>query len=95
MLEFIIGLLLILIGLLLIPYGDIKSVSENKKTILATISFSSLLIGILLFTGSVQERTISTTYKKALKDNPYEMVIRYELKDSIIIPVDTVYTLKK
>ena len=36
--------------------------------------------------------TIENTYEKELKEgNPYEMVIQYELKDSVYISVDTIF----
>ena len=39
---------------------------------------------------------IEVAHKKALiEGNPYELVIQYELKDSVYTPVDTVFYKKE
>ena len=62
--------------------------------------------GFLLFLGVITTALVITLtqpvidtakkdiYQKALLNNPYEMKIQYEYKDSLLVPVDTVFYLK-
>jgi len=49
-----------------------------------------LLFAAIVTIADVREKT----YHKALIDNPYKMEVRYELKDSVYIPIDTLYIYK-
>ena len=64
---------------------------DNHADILVYLC-SSLIIGFILIISHFQEKE---TAIKALKgNNPYTMEIRYELKDSVYVPVDTIYIKK-
>ena len=59
------------------------------------ITYNRVIIGIIVFLFFIaflfgiiasQLRTEELTYKKVLvEDNPYEMIIKYELQDSVLI----------
>ena len=94
MVGMIIGGILLFIGVVLIPYTDIVVKSEDKKTTIAVIIFNILILSNVFLSFGTIEVTKKETYIKCLKyKNPYEMVVKYELRDSILTPVDTVYTL--
>lgn len=57
-----------------------------------------LLMGLIFMipthNDTVKEK-VNAAYKEVLvKDNPYKMVIQYELKDSVYVPADTIFVLK-
>ncbi len=99
MIGLMIGLVLIFIGyILLITTGtkvdtDSNRISYNKYVLalIVIIFISSFLLGV----GGMGNYTKEQTFEKALKgQNPYEMHIQYEITDSTVHPVDTVYRLK-
>jgi uncharacterized membrane protein YeiB len=77
----IIGFIALFIALIL---------NENQRIdVLIIISLILLPSGCMLLSSILTEKG---NYIQALKgNNPYKMEIRYELKDSIYIPVDTLY----
>ena len=80
---------LLIFGLFLIVIA-ISSDVIGAKIVLGF--FGVLFTGIAMYFlgGSDGEKL---AYKESLKgNNPYKMEIRYELQDSIYIPIDTVFT---
>ena len=83
-----IGLLIIIVG-----FGVIAS-SENN-TLIFILGMLIIVAGTVLFTTNLLNIENVTEKETAIKclqgNNPYKMEIRYELKDSIYIPKDTVF----
>ena len=94
---FIIGMVMmgILWAMLVVGY---KNEVNNRFSYPSwiVVPFMLLIMGACVFiTMGVTKIEIKNSYENSLKgNNPYEMVIRYELKDSLIYPVDTIFILK-
>lgn len=54
----------------------------------------SALIAIMFFLGGYMKSEKDTAITCLKDKNPYKMEIRYELKDSIYVPKDTIYIKK-
>lgn len=52
------------------------------------------LIAVMFFLGGYMKSEKDTAIKCSKDNNPYKMEIRYELKDSIYVPKDTIYIKK-
>ena len=85
----IIGALLLLGGLM--AYFIIKLDERNSFF----VSMLVALIAAMSFLGGYMLSQKETAIKCLNDNNPYKMEIRYELKDSIYVPKDTIYSLKK
>ena len=83
-----VGITLFVIGLaVLIYYIIISKDSYSPILIFIVLAISG---GITILAAELNEQD---TAVKCLKGhNPYKMDIRYELKDSVYTPIDTVYT---
>ena len=55
----------------------------------------SSLIAVMFFLGGYLKSEKDTAVKCLQDKNPYKMEIRYELKDSVYVPKDTIYIRKK
>ncbi len=55
----------------------------------------SSLIAIMFLLGGYMKSEKDTAIKCLKGNNPYKMEIRYELKDSVYVPKDTIYIRKK
>ena len=55
----------------------------------------SALIATMFFLGGYTISQKDTAIKCLNDKNPYKMEIVYELKDSVYVPKDTIYSLKK
>jgi len=77
---------LILIIILLSCIATLAFVKINRFIVL--LMCTSVLVNIL----TLMDYTTKETYQKALTNNPYEMVILYDIEKQ---PVDTIYKLKK
>ena len=55
----------------------------------------STLIAVMFFLGGYLKSEKDTAVKCLQDKNPYKMEIRYELKDSVYVPKDTIYIRKK
>lgn len=55
----------------------------------------SALIVVMFFLGGYMMSEKDTAIKCLQDKNPYKMEIVYELKDSVYVPKDTIYSLKK
>lgn len=67
----------------------------TKKDFYCIIFYLILVAGAVMITlipYKVESNTEKETAIKCLKgNNPYKMEIQYELKDSMYIPIDTIY----
>jgi len=54
-----------------------------------------LVVWVMLLMFSIMRLTKRETQKQALDYNPYKKVILYELRDSVVIAVDSIYVLKE
>ncbi len=94
MVGMIIGGVLLFVGVVLIPYTDVFIESENKRTAAMLIILGILIFSNLFFATGTNKVTRKSTYINCLRHgNRYKINVRYELRDSTIIPVDTVFTL--
>lgn len=72
--------------LILIIYASIR---DAKYSFIVVVLTSIIVVSTIL----LLDEAIKETAVKCLKGhNPYKMDIKYELKDSVYIPIDTVYT---
>lgn len=70
--------------------------AEHKSRIKALIYAIILLISFTVIMIGFEEMTEKRIAKKFLKgEKPYRMEIRYEIRDSIVTSVDTVYIKKE
>lgn len=67
-------------------------VSEDSFSSSVLVLLILTLWGTLLLTEYVVEKEVAIECLKG--NNPYKMEIRYELKDSVFVPIDTVYIKK-
>ena len=84
----------IIIGLLLICGLMIYSIINLDRESNGFVCVFSALIAVMFFLGGYMMSENDTTIKCLNDNNPYKMEIRYELKDSIYVPKDTIYVLK-
>ena len=82
------GIILLVIGLAILSYYIITS-KDDHSPILVFIMFIIVCASLMLVTKTEEQNTAVRCLKG---HNPYKMVIKYELKDSVYIPIDTVYT---
>lgn len=54
----------------------------------------SAITALMFFLGGYMKSEKDTAIKCSKDENPYKMEIRYELKDSIYVPKDTIYIKK-
>lgn len=93
---FIFAIVLFLISWVSIPVIDLIPKNKDVRTSAMVALFAIMPFSVLFLIISVTMDTEKDTAIKCLKNNnPYEMHIRYEIRDSTVIPVDTVYILKK
>lgn len=60
----------------------------------AVVCVLSALIAIMFYLSGYVMSEKDTAIKCLKDNNPYKMEIRYELKDSVYVPKDTIYVLK-
>ncbi len=85
----------IIIGLLLICGLMIYSIINLDRESNGFVCVFSALIAVMFFLGGYMMSENDTAIKCLQDKNPYKMEIVYELKDSVYIPKDTIYILKK
>jgi len=83
----ILGLIIMIISYIII--GIFISDLNNTTTIILVLCLIALVIGVTMTTYSTTKEEIAIECLKG--NNPYKMKIKYELKDSIYIPSDTIY----
>ena len=84
---FFVGLIILIIGWIVIYTSD-KIYTDILGFILTMIGGALLGIAIDKMESDVEKETAIECLKG---NNPYKMEIQYELKDSVYIPVDTIY----
>ena len=84
----------IIIGLLLICGLMIYSIINLDRESNGFVCVFSALIAVMFFLGGYMMSENDTAIKCLQDKNPYKMEIRYELKDSVYVPKDTIYVLK-
>lgn len=90
---FELGCVLSLLGVLsLISYYKINNNSPYKEGVLIMV-LMFLLLGTNCISVYINTEVISIQCLKG--NNPYKEQIIYEWRDSIQVPVDTIYSLKK
>ena len=85
----IIGALLLLGGLIAYSIINLDEMDSFFLSILSAI------IAVMFFIGGYMMSENDTAIKCLQDKNPYKMEIRYELKDSVYVPKDTIYIRKK
>ena len=85
----------IIIGLLLICGLMIYSIINLDRESNGFVCVFSALIAVMFFLGGYMMSENDTAIKCLQDKNPYKMEIRYELKDSVYVPKDTIYIRKK
>ena len=86
----IIGIILSIIGFALLLFIVLLDDDETFLGFLGLVMYTAGLF--FLFTFLSTKETAIECHKG---NNPYKQQIVYELQDSIQIPVDTIYSLKK
>ena len=71
-------------------YSIVNS-DERDGFFLCTLS---AIAALMFFLGGYMKSEKDTAIKCLNDNNPYKMEIRYELKDSIYVPKDTIYIKK-
>jgi len=83
---------LVITFLAILVYWDIRA---DKNTFHAPVLFIMYLFTISLAGMVFEEKGIKEGAIETLKNkSPYKMEIRYELKDSTYVPIDTIFTKK-
>ena len=88
---------MLILGIILIAVALIGTLiyirnSEEDYSLLVLFLIIVMFWGTTFLMENVQEKE---TAIECLKDNnPYRMEIRYELQDSVYVPIDTVYIKK-
>ena len=97
MVGIIIGFALVIMAFILIikldESNDLDRFEYTNNALMTIVVAFGLAISSFIFgtTDHIEERT----YKKCLDgQNPYEKVIYYDIRDSVLIAVDSVYILK-
>lgn len=85
----------IIIGVLLLCGLAAYSIINLDRESNGFVCVISSLIAVMFFLGGYLKSEKDTAIKCLKDKNPYKMEIRYELKDSIYVPKDTIYSLKK
>lgn len=84
------GIILSIIGFVIILVIILSDDDANTIGFLGLVMYTAGLLFLFSFLST--RKTAIECYEG---NNPYKQQIVYELKDSIQIPVDTIYSLKK
>lgn len=85
---------MLVIGIILLVIAVVGAciwaiLSKDDDSVIVVILVAIAMLGGLLLAGEIQEE--ATAIECLKENNPYKMEIRYELQDSIYVPVDTIY----
>jgi hypothetical protein len=86
----VLGIILFIIGiisLLILKFNN--KISKGKVFLLLFIAFIDIALGMLVIEEVIIEKR--TAIQCFRGKNPYKMEIRYEKKDSLYVPKDTVF----
>ena len=84
----------LIIGALLLGGLMVYSINNLDEMDSFFVSIFSAIIAVMFFLGGYMKSEKDTAIKCSKDNNPYKMEIRYELKDSIYVPTDTIYIKK-
>ena len=85
----------LIIGVLLLCGLAAYSIINLDRESNGFVCVFSALIAVMFFLGGYMMSENDTAIKCLQDKNPYKMEIRYELKDSVYVPKDTIYIRKK
>ena len=85
----------LIIGVLLLCGLAAYSIINLDRESNGFVCVFSALIAVMFFLGGYLKSENDTAIKCLQDKNPYKMEIRYELKDSVYVPKDTIYIRKK
>jgi hypothetical protein len=86
------GILFVVLGVLWL-YAYIKIDDDLYREVILSLAITSLLVGAIVITTYITKEVTAIECLKG--NNPYKEQIVYEWQDSIQVPVDTIYSLKK
>ena len=86
--------ILLIIGALLLGWLIVYSIINLDDGGSFFVPMLVALIAAMFFLGGYLKSEKDTAIKCSKDNNPYKMEIRYELKDSIYVPTDTIYIKK-
>ena len=84
----------LIIGALLLCGVMVYSIVNLDEMDSFFVSILSAITALMFFLGGYMKSEKDTAIKCSNDNNPYKMEIRYELKDSIYVPKDTIYIKK-
>lgn len=84
----------LIIGALLLGGVMIYSIVNLDEMDSFFVCILSAITALMFFLGGYMKSEKDTAIKCSKDENPYKMEIRYELKDSIYVPKDTIYIKK-
>ena len=84
----------LIIGVLLLGGVMIYSIVNLDEMDSFFVCILSAITALMFFLGGYMKSEKDTAIKCSKDENPYKMEIRYELKDSIYVPKDTIYIKK-
>ena len=86
------GIFFMVLGVILF-YACCKIDDESYREVILSLAITSLLVGVIAITICITKEVTAIECLKG--NNPYKEQIVYEWQDSIQVPVDTIYSLKK
>ena len=86
------GIFFVVLGALLL-YAYCKIDDELYRKVILSLAITILLVGAIAITTCITKEVTAIDCLKG--NNPYKEQIVYEWQDSIQVPVDTIYSLKK
>ena len=84
----------LIIGVLLLGGLIVYSIINLDEIDSFFVCALSAITALMFFLGGYMKSEKDTAIKCLNDNNPYKMEIRYELKDSIYVPKDTIYIKK-
>ena len=86
------GIFFVVLGVILL-YAYSKIDDGLFREVILSLVITSLLVGAIAITAYTTKEVTAIECLKG--NNPYKEQIVYEWQDSIQVPVDTIYSLKK
>ena len=84
----------VIIGALLLGGVMVYSIVNLYEMDSLFVCILSAIAALMFFLGGYMKSEKDTAIKCSKDENPYKMEIRYELKDSVYVPTDTIYIKK-
>ena len=86
------GIFFVVLGVILL-YAYCKIDDKLYRDVIISLTITSLCVGAVVVTAYITREVTAIDCLKG--NNPYKEQIVYEWQDSIQVPVDTIYSLKK